>query len=190
MSKLLNNIFDYIYQHAVWKDNSGNVAIPGNLTIGAKPVNDFIIEEYLSDGAAGNWSWRKWSSGIFECWASHTVTLTADTTSGSLYYSKPVYVHLPKLKGTTYVATGAVVEITSGNQMAWAVNAGMTSGTPTGTPSDSNTAGTILWRAMRGVAMPASGNFRIYTICRWSTVKIKFNKGSDLSESNYKTDYY
>ncbi len=129
---------------------------------------DYIVDEYLSGGTAGDWSWRKWNSGIFECWASHSVTLTADSTTGSLYYSTSCYAQLPKLTGTTYAATGAIAEVACGNNMMWASNVGMTGGTPTGTPSDSNTAGTVWWRAMRGIALPSTGSFRIYVKCRWS----------------------
>ena len=130
---------------------------------------DYVVDEYLSGGTAGDWSWRKWNSGIFECWATHSVTLTADSTTGDLYYSQSVYVHLPKLTNTTYLAQGAVCNVMSGSSMMWAANCGVTAGTPTGTPGSSNTAGTAWFRAMRALALPTSAqNFRLDVKCKWA----------------------
>ena len=132
-------------------------------------TTDFIVDSHISSGTAGEWSWRKWNSGIFECWASHSVSLTADTQSGSNYYSTSNYIHLPIISHTTYNNAGAICEIVGGNSMMWAANAGITGGTPTGTPSGSNTAGTVWFRAMRSISLPSTGTFRIYVICKWSS---------------------
>ena len=113
---------------------------------------------------------KKWNSGIFECWATHSVTLTADSTTGDLYYSQTAYIHLPKLTNTTYLAQGAICNVTSGSAMMWAANCGVTAGTPTGTPGSSNTAGTAWFRAIRAIAIPTSAqNFRLDVKCKWST---------------------
>lgn len=130
-------------------------------------TQDYILEQYLSTGAAGDWSYRKWNSGLFECWASHTLSLTSDGQTGSNYFSKSVYAQLPKLTGIGYSTTGAIAEVTGGNNVAWVGNVGLTGGVPTGTPSDSNTAGTVWFRVIRSIAIPASGTFRIYVMCRW-----------------------
>ena len=108
MSKLLNNIFDYIYQHALWKDNSGNVTIPGSLTtgslttenlttgslttgsltIGTRPINDYVIEEHIATTDT-NWSWRKWNSGIAECWKRfYSGTFAPTFTLGGGFYAR------------------------------------------------------------------------------------------------------
>lgn len=130
---------------------------------------DYVVDQYLSSGAAGEWSWKKWHSGIFECWASHSVSLTADTQSGSNYYSTSNYIHLPIIAHTTYSNTGAICEIVGGNSMLWAANSGITGGTPSGTPSASNSSGTVWFRAMRSISLPSTGTFRIYVICKWSS---------------------
>lgn len=130
-------------------------------------TQDYIVEQYLSSGASGEWSYRKWNSGLFECWASHTLSLTGDGQTGSNFYSKPVYAHLPKLTGIGYSVAGAIAEVTGGNNVVWVGNVGLTGGVPTGTPSDSNTAGTVWFRVIRSIAIPASGTFRIYVMCRW-----------------------
>ena len=46
-------------------------AILEELPIGQQPV-DFIVEQ----GTSGIWTYRKWNSGIAECWGEHTATLS------------------------------------------------------------------------------------------------------------------
>ena len=44
---------------------------------------DYIIEE----GTSGNWSYRKWESGIMECWGWKTFSVVVNQKWGSLYYA-------------------------------------------------------------------------------------------------------
>ena len=46
-------------------------------------AGDFVIEQ----GTSGIWTYRKWNSGIAECWGIHTMTSACTATWGSLYYS-------------------------------------------------------------------------------------------------------
>ncbi len=75
---------------------------------------DYVVDQYLSSGAAGEWSWKKWHSGLFECWASHTITLTSDGKTGENYYSTSNYINLPIIPNTTYQVQGAVCNIDGG----------------------------------------------------------------------------
>ena len=44
---------------------------------------DYVVEE----GTSGIWTYRKWNSGIAECWGYISVTSTSTSTSyGALYY--------------------------------------------------------------------------------------------------------
>ena len=46
-------------------------------------LNDYIVEE----GASGIWTYRKWASGIAECWGtSGNVAVTISNAWGSIYY--------------------------------------------------------------------------------------------------------
>lgn len=52
---------------------------------------DFIVEQ----GTSGIWTYRKWSSGICECWGSITTgTLTMNAT-GSIYASEVISYDAP-----------------------------------------------------------------------------------------------
>lgn len=39
---------------------------------GTAPVTDYVVEQ----GTSGNWRYRKWNSGVAECWAKITQTVT------------------------------------------------------------------------------------------------------------------
>lgn len=49
-------------------------------------ASDYVIEQDTS----GIWTYRKWNSGIAECWGTHTHSVTSWGTWGSLYEGMPV----------------------------------------------------------------------------------------------------
>lgn len=55
------------------------------LQISGSSVMDFVVEQ----GTSGIWTYRKWSSGIAECWCAvaDTVTYEGATLGGYLYYT-------------------------------------------------------------------------------------------------------
>ncbi len=58
-------------------------AFLNNLSQDFRGTVDWIVAQ----GTSGEWTYRKWDSGISECWMSHTYTgVTATTTWGTLYY--------------------------------------------------------------------------------------------------------
>ena len=44
-------------------------------------INDYVVQQ----GTSGIWTYRKWSSGVAECWGSYTST-GGSSTEGSLYW--------------------------------------------------------------------------------------------------------
>lgn len=52
------------------------------LPVGA---TDYIVEY----GTSGNWTYRKWNSGIAECWSSNNRTISSWTAWFSWYYGNP-----------------------------------------------------------------------------------------------------
>lgn len=54
----------------------------GELHLGGAPV-DYIVEQ----GVKSSWLYRKWNSGIMECWRRVQVTINVSTAWGSLYSS-------------------------------------------------------------------------------------------------------
>ena len=56
--------------------------IIGSLSVGGNNVSDFVVEK----GTSGIWTYRKWQSGISECWGSQDATPTTMTAFDRVYY--------------------------------------------------------------------------------------------------------
>lgn len=63
---------------------SGNLSVGGSLTINSQPLADYVVEE----GTSGAWTYRKWDSGIAECWSNnYSLGSCAITSSyGNAFY--------------------------------------------------------------------------------------------------------
>lgn len=59
---------------------SGNISISG----GSSPSD--MADYVVSQGTSGIWKYRKWNSGIAECWGIGTCNVTTWTMWGSMYY--------------------------------------------------------------------------------------------------------
>lgn len=84
--------------------------------LGDMGVKDYIVEQ----GSSGNWTYRKWSNGDAECWASATVSgMACTTTVGNWYRTGNItignypftFTANPNLQMTfeTYSGTGGLV---------------------------------------------------------------------------------
>lgn len=64
--------------------------LDGNLSIDGQSVTDFVVAE----GTSGIWRWRKWYSGVAECWGTNTYSIdvtktyaiNSDSSKGLIYY--------------------------------------------------------------------------------------------------------
>lgn len=54
-------------------------------------VADYIVEQ----GTSGIWTYRKWNSGIAECWGIYESAITGSTSWGSIYYTTIKTVSFP-----------------------------------------------------------------------------------------------
>lgn len=52
---------------------------------------DYVVEE----GTDGIWTYRKWASGIAECWGQYYMSIPSMTAWGSCYYSPYVTINYP-----------------------------------------------------------------------------------------------
>lgn len=64
-------------------------------------LSDYIVEQ----GTSGDWTWRKWKSGIAECWGTFSVSLSQDGVSGGDYYSGTITISTP-FKVANAIVTG------------------------------------------------------------------------------------
>ena len=58
------------------------------LYVGTTPISDQGMADYIVDqGTEDIWTYRKWNSGIAECWGTRTVSLNINQGFGALYYT-------------------------------------------------------------------------------------------------------
>ena len=58
---------------------------------GTLPVADYVI----SEGTSGNWRYRKWASGVAECWGEVTASASITDAIGSMYMTVTNYFSWP-----------------------------------------------------------------------------------------------
>ena len=104
--------------------SSGEVKVKGDLsveTLNKNPVQDIVIEQGVSD----IWTYRKWSSGVSECWGNLTTTQTFTKSahgSTELYkndelidvadFPSGLFINTPQLYLTAHGVDGYFVFIT------------------------------------------------------------------------------
>lgn len=57
--------------------------VVGDIRVNGKPMADYIVET----GISGVWTYRKWNSGIAECWGKCSFTTTVNASWGVFYES-------------------------------------------------------------------------------------------------------
>ena len=78
-------------------------------------IADYVVEQ----GTSGIWAYRKWNSGIAECWISTATSVIGSTASGALsggYYAQlnsPPFGYLP-IKFVTYPSIVGSARLGSG----------------------------------------------------------------------------
>ena len=80
--------------------------------IDALETHDYIVEQ----GTSGIWTYRKWASGIAECWGTLVFACTSSSQAGSNYYSNVIQSDLP------FTMSSAVVQATMSDGLAWVSN--------------------------------------------------------------------
>ena len=71
----------FVTPNGIWLMTEGDAIWLNNMNIGS--MTDFVIEQ----GESGGWTYRKWNSGIAECWCKKSIATTITTAWGSLYTS-------------------------------------------------------------------------------------------------------
>ncbi len=85
-------------------------------------AQDYVVEH----GTSGIWTYRKWASGIAECWGTQRHTITSWSGWGNLFEGKPIF--------TTNYPSGLFLSPPTINMVA------------DGTPSNSGTCGLEIWQ--------------------------------------------
>lgn len=148
---------------------NGDLTVSGTITSNT-PVEqqiepaDYIIEQGTRQTGSGNslanWTFRKWNSGIYECWCRKHIQTAVNTAWGNLYVSG-------SLAHTNLIWPGAFIDIPVAN-ITIAPNASGAFLIASGSTSLSATL-TGGYEIARGSALASAGNFYInyYGIGRW-----------------------
>ena len=141
-----------------------NLYVAGDIHQNGVPVTDFIVEQGTKTTGSGNsqanWVYRKWNSGIAECWCRKHVSTAVNTSWGSLYVSGALsYTNITWGVSFTDIPV-ANITIAPHASGAFLIAGGSTSLTKT------NTGG---YEIARGSALASAGNFYInyYAIGTW-----------------------
>lgn len=159
----------YTTSDGIWlKCDSGNVWINNfNLTgflesmavstIGDEGVGDYVIET----GESGIWTYRKWQSGIAECWGKKAVSATINTAWGALYTSGA-------LSGTNVTFPFTFSEVPVVNVSCYNNGAGVFI-MAAGTWSPPSTTSTGTYELARGTASSSSASYGLnyHVVGRW-----------------------
>ncbi len=63
--------------------NSANLAATIN-SISANQAVDYVVEQRMASG--NSWGYRKWNSGLAECWCSYTISAKSCSTAVGSWY--------------------------------------------------------------------------------------------------------
>ncbi len=81
-------------KHAITEDLldcAWNAKFHKDVSIKDSSIADFVVEQ----GTTGIWTWRKWYSGIAECWGKNIVTIDITTAWGTLSYGQVSAIEFP-----------------------------------------------------------------------------------------------
>ena len=143
---------------------NGNLTVTGTINGAAAAIGDYIIEQGTKTTGSGNstanWVYRKWNSGIAECWCRKHVSTAVNTAWGNLYVSGALsYTNIDWGVSFTDIPV-ANITIAPNNSGAFLIAGGSTSLTATKTGG---------YEIARGSALASAGNFYInyYAIGKW-----------------------
>lgn len=115
--------------------DNGNIEldVSGEVLINGIPFDDYIVEQ----GTSGDWKYRKWNSGIAECFGYISLGSISVSAAGNLY------------RGNTSVSLPAIfndipsnVHITNGDPLVHIISIN-------GRATDANTVSAYVWKATR-----------------------------------------
>lgn len=87
-------------------DGAVELAPELDLMLKGEALSDFVTET----GESGGWTYRKWHSGMAECWTFTQIQINVTTAAGSLYYSDLIPIQLP-FAMTDVTFTGSVGQL-------------------------------------------------------------------------------
>lgn len=130
------------------------VNVNGEITAESIKIDGATVPSIEAQGTSGNWTYRKWSDGVYECWARKQVSaINISTAWGNLYTSGAV-------SGTNLLFPITFTEIPVVNASLTVMSAGAILVPPGGTSSTTSTTQTGAFEFVR----PSTLTGATYTI--------------------------
>lgn len=98
-----------------WSESDFAFEVP--VKIQGSPITDFVVEQ----GTTGIWTYRKWNSGIAECWGTASVSVLCKNQSGSCWFTDDLTIALP----TGLFTENGVVNLNCNDYWCWVAMAYM-----------------------------------------------------------------
>lgn len=119
------NVLDFYPVGSIYETSNSSFN-PNNTWGGTWTSETVSNDEIIEEGTNGIWTYRKWKSGISECWGIKTSTLShyATALNGYAYYeaisipsgifnSIPVLVYSARVQGNNHGLTGTITDATT-----------------------------------------------------------------------------
>lgn len=122
------------------------------------PMLDYVIEHRTE----GSWTWRKWNSGIAECWGRHSIShqVAVDDGWGNLYCSGEESLSYPQRLFVASPSHCTIELATTGGKDFWLARRG--------SGNERNTDSVYLVTASEGVVLPENAlALSVYALGRW-----------------------
>ena len=125
----------------------------GSVNIGGQPLADYIVAHGVTDG----WTWRKWNSGVSECWAFkvQAITTTQSASYGNAYSTIPNGDLTLTFPSGLFTEAPVVIATCGGG------------GLPTLVLSDTNGGVGIKYNIVTEWAMSANVYIRVHCLGKW-----------------------
>ena len=81
----------------------------------AKTVGDGSADYVIEQRSSGIWTYRKWKSGIIECWGRNTLSVTINVANGNIYTTSNYTLSLPSVGFSSLIH----YEMSVGNMTCW-----------------------------------------------------------------------
>ena len=83
---VLKSIFDIFYPVGSYYDTSNLYFNPNDSLVGTWSSEEIVDDEIVEQTVSGIWTYRKWKSGIAECWGRRDITISLNNNYGGAYY--------------------------------------------------------------------------------------------------------
>lgn len=125
----------------------------GGVQIDAQPLADYIIAQGVTDG----WTWRKWKSGVSECWAFkvQAISTVQSASYGNAYTTLPNGDLTLTFPSSLFVEAPVVIATCGGG------------GLPTLVLSDTNGGVSIKYNIVTEWAITANVYIRVHCLGKW-----------------------